>query len=605
MSTHLIGDEITAPTTLDPAESPDAAGWLRLSAAMTAHVPDIADREDLVVTIAPGAGHGAPACFLPPHAAIEVNGVHLGPSVDPATATPADVADRTRYGAAWGLLTHECAHAAHSKWTTDPDTAGTAAAEAAELLEESRIEAAQIARRPDDRHWLRTSARDLILADTKADDSDHAPDMSPSAAAHAAALLLARADAGILTAEEVAPVAAVVEQVLGADRLAELRRIWNAAHEVDDTDAGAMLDLARTWCKTLDVDPDGPSATTSPDTDAGTPDGTEGSNGDGRPGSGVGASMPSPLAEAITRSVAEVAIAVAREPAPVDPAAEAAAARAAEEAAAKKAARAARSVFGSGGHRHTYTGETEIAGTRLPTADEQAAARRMAAALTTAGIRERTAIKTGSVMPPGRLRMRGALAADAQRAAGALPTAQPFTRTVRKPTPAPPLRLGIACDVSGSMGPFAGPVASAAWILARAADLARIEATTATVIFGHYVRPITEPGTTPRHVTEFYANDGWENAPKAIDALDAALGLSRPGAARLLVIVSDGVYTRTARTDAQARIARLRKAGCAVLMLAPHSHDPLEGTAIHPLADPAATAHTIGRAATTALRSTR
>ena len=70
--------------------------------------------------------------------------------------------------------------------------------------------------------------------------------------------------------------------------------------------------------------------------------------------------------------------------------------------------------------------------------------------------------------------MRGALAADAQRAAGALPTAEPFTRTTRRAVPTPPLRLGIACDVSGSMVEFAGPVASAAWILAHAARHTRV-----------------------------------------------------------------------------------------------------------------------------------
>jgi hypothetical protein len=51
---------------------------------------------------------------------------------------------------------------------------------------------------------------------------------------------------------------------------------------------------------------------------------------------------------------------------------------------------------------------------------------------------------------------------------GALPTARPFTRIQRRRVPAPPLAVGIACDVSGSMGSYAGPVASTAWILARA-----------------------------------------------------------------------------------------------------------------------------------------
>jgi hypothetical protein len=47
-------------------------------------------------------------------------------------------------------------------------------------LEEPRIEATQIRRRPDDRHWLRASATTIILADTKADDPAHAPKMTAS-----------------------------------------------------------------------------------------------------------------------------------------------------------------------------------------------------------------------------------------------------------------------------------------------------------------------------------------------------------------------------------------------------------------------------------------
>ena len=149
--------------------------------------------------------------------------------------------------------------------------------------------------------------------------------------------------------------------------------------------------------------------------------------------------------------------------------------------------------------------------------------------------------------------MRGALAADAQRAAGAMPTAEPFTRTTRRPVPAPPLRLGIACDVSGSMHAFAGPVASAAWILAHAAAHTRVPATTAAVIFGA-LRPRHHPprATTPAEVTEFLATDNYEHADKAIDALDGALGLARPGAARLLVIVSDGQFRPDPRREAQA-----------------------------------------------------
>jgi hypothetical protein len=41
---------------------------------MTAQVAPVAGRDDLTVTVAPGAGRGAPACFVPASAEIEVNG---------------------------------------------------------------------------------------------------------------------------------------------------------------------------------------------------------------------------------------------------------------------------------------------------------------------------------------------------------------------------------------------------------------------------------------------------------------------------------------------------------------------------------------------------
>ncbi|MGH7749142.1 MAG: VWA domain-containing protein, partial [Candidatus Dormibacteria bacterium] len=236
---------------------------------------------------------------------------------------------------------------------------------------------------------------------------------------------------------------------------------------------------------------------------------------------------------------------------------------------------------------------------------ERTAARVLARALSTAGVRDRIATKTTSLTPPGRLRMRGALAADAQRAAGALPTAEPFTRTTRTTVPTPPLRLGIACDVSGSMRHLAPAVASTAWILAHAAHHTTVPADTATVIFGHHVRPITRPGSAPTEVTEFEARDNWEDIPTAIDALDGALGLSRPGAARLLVIISDGHFREDPRREGQQRLDRLRATGCGVLWLSTDTTDtPLDGVTVHLLTDPAATAHTIGHAVTVALRAT-
>ena len=141
--------------------------------------------------------------------------------------------------------------------------------------------------------------------------------------------------------------------------------------------------------------------------------------------------------------------------------------------------------------------------------------------------------------------MRGALAADAQRAAGAVPTAQPFTRTTRRSVPTPPLRIRIACDVSGSMVEFAGTVASAAWILAHAGRHTTVATTTATVIFGEHSR------------------DGREGAGRCVlddgQGLDGTLGVGgRDGTSCLGLdgdardVVGDGVVEFTSELFAFA-----------------------------------------------------
>ena len=236
--------------------------------------------------------------------------------------------------------------------------------------------------------------------------------------------------------------------------------------------------------------------------------------------------------------------------------------------------------------------------TREPTADEQAAARRLARALREASAGGRTQTTITSATPPGRLRMRHAMAADAQRAAGALPTAQPFTRTQRRRVPAPPLAVGIACDVSGSMSSFTRPVASTAWILARA-TASLPAARTATVTYGHTVRPVTYPGALPARVSEFTAAGKYEDFTTAISALDGALGLAAPGTSRILVIVSDGKYKGTQHADGQKLITRLAVSGCQVIWIAPSgTANTMTGTRVVVLADPAATSAAIARAVT-------
>jgi hypothetical protein len=527
----------------------------------------------------PGAGRGAPGCFIPDLASVELDGVHLGQH--PATCDPARPSDRDRYPALWGVLVHEAAHARHSAWKP-PAHADPAHAQAADLLEESRVEAAHLRWRPADRRWLRAAVSQLILADfTPAPGGPSTPpgtspraSMTPWDAARAAALLLARAETRILDREETAQLAITVINVLGAGRLSALADLWHQAHAATDDDPETMLDLGRLWCDVVGVDPDRPVPSPE-DESAGT----------------------SPLADAIAVTLDAVAAADAPPPPRLDQ--DKTKQRRDERDTRKRAGHTARRVFSPQPGKITRS--------RPPTPSEQTAARRLARLLRAAAYRERVTTTTTSATPPGRLRMRGALAADAQRAAGATPTAEPFTRTHRRHIPAPPLRIAIACDVSRSMKPLAAPVASAAWILARAASHIP-DAHSASVSFGQQVRPITYPGHTPARVAVFTASDyahEFVDALDALDALDAALDLTRPGAIRLLVIVSDGFFEDHQRQIGQQRITRLTGTGCAVLWLALGTTvAPMNGTHLVTLTDPADAATTIGKAATRALNQT-
>ena len=158
------------------------------------------------------------------------------------------------------------------------------------------------------------------------------------------------------------------------------------------------------------------------------------------------------------------------------------------------------------------------------------------------------------------------------------------SRSPAPPAATSPHRRCASASPATSPAPcanFAAPAASAAWILARAA--AFNDARTATVIYGAAVRPVTRPGHTPARVTEFTATDGTEKFCQAVDALDAALdaalGLSAPGAARLLVIIGDGEYTGDEPTGGQKCITRLAAADCAVLWITPGTNGPRPWTA--------------------------
>ncbi|MFL0025925.1 hypothetical protein ACJBCE_23680 [Streptomyces sp. NBUL23] len=567
-----------------PRSSPSA--WLRVGAELGDRLVALSGRNDLLVTCRPGTRSGAPAAYFPDLGEVEIDSRLFAP-LRPHEIHPRVVGDEERYPAAWGVFVHEAAHAAHSVWTP-PAGANPRMVEAALLLEESRVEGAHLVTRPTDRTYLRTSARSLVMPDI-----DHPTLQGIEHAAGVAALILGRRDAGILDAGETRAVADLCEKVLGANLLATLTHIWSAAHQCPDHDATTMLAHGQRWCDALDA---------------------------AAPALPVPENLTDLLSGAVVVVMDSTAATDAADLAAQDAAANAVAARSKAHAQdraqragqQRRAAATAKSVFNPRGTTVKPDGtpaprSTPVTGTRRPTAAEKSAAARLSRALRATAYRERTEERTTSPTPPGRLNMGRALARDAQHAAGSVPTAQPFTRTRRRNSPTPPLRVGIAVDVSASMSAACAPVASAAWIVARAAALTDPDSRTATVAYDRHLTALTRPThRAPEHVTLFDANGGHHNLGDAIDALDHGLELSRPGTGRLLVIVTDAQYGSDETAAAVTRVKQLTTAGCAVLQLtltAQSQHLP--GTTLLHLPRPSSAPAAIATAATDAIRRTR
>lgn len=575
--------ETTAPATAHEADA--EADWLAVSGALTDAIGDICSRDDLIVRAVARTRAGAPAMFTPATATVEVSRAVFGP-VDPESIRPYLPADRYRYPAAWGGLIHEAAHADHSTWTPG-DVAGSPsnAVAAAVLLEESRIEAAHVDQRPQDRLWLRAGTTSVVWPELSATGIT-----GRAIAAQAAGLVLARVDAGILTTDETQPMRDAVEQILGADVLTELQRIWRAAHAVGDHDREAMLELGQAWCRAIGQDPDQTA-------EHGTPCDT--SAGPGRlrkPSAGTGTAIPT---AAITAAAAAVGAAIENDVAAATAGPAQTAHREAEaHVRTAKGARAAKEAFGR---------DLSRTRTRPPTPAERGAAANLAKQLRAASFRDRATTLTSAELPPGRLRMRGAMVRDAQRAAGAIPTAKPFIAMQRRTVERPPLRVGIAVDTSGSMACAERPLASAAWIIATAVTAADPASASATIGFGNgRLQAFTKPGQAPAAVPVFKANGGDERFCEALDALNAALGLTTPGAARLLVVVSDGEYFTDERAEGAKRVKALTDAGCAVLWLTLTRRSfVIPGATEIVVNDPATAGAQIGHAAVKALAACR
>ena len=598
-----------------------------LTARLNAIITVLAGRGDVLLKMTWDVPPGTPPGWWDPVAAeVTVNGDAALGEVHPDDVNPVTRAGRLRHPVLIGVAAHEAAHSRVTSWRAGvPDGTPPIVIRVAALLEEPRAEGRQIQFRPGDRLYLRAAAAHLIsIAETG--PADATPHLTRWQAATAFTLLCGRAAAGVLDDGDVADVASAAAGVLGETAVRDLDGVLRGAVALEDGDTAALLDAARRWLRAAGLPETGDAPAPAAGSGCGTgtaagtgaadadPDATPGADpgaaadaGSGEPGDGdpVAATATAALSS-IAAEAAETAAAEAEADAEADragdPSAPAAAARAAETASRNEAAAAACAVFHSRVHGRGlgYRG-SPVTGSRPPTDAERRAANQLANALRHARYRARSVTRIASATPPGRLVGRDAMLADAQRKLGIPVTARPFRVKRRRQVDQPPLAVGVAADVSGSMKWATAPMTSAAWIIARGA--AQVDGRVAAVAFGNRVTPFVAPGAAPSDVPVLAARDGEESFTLAIQALDGALGLSTGGGARLLIIVSDGVLVIPGEYAAGQRvITRLARAGTAILWL---DHDGgahvMTGATRVPLPSPADAAAVIGRAAEAAL----
>lgn len=590
--------------------------WLTPASQINEVVNGWAERSDIVTFVGEGAGHGAPACFVPAIAEMEVDvSVAFGEEVDPRYLGDLRKRDvQYDHPVACGAILHEAFHARHStlellqginKSTKDRFTSKVAI-----WLEETRIEGKAVKAMPENRSFLRASALRLVIGDLKEDEDFTARGIQ--AFSQLVLLTLARVDAGVLESSDVSVIQDAFDKLFDEPTRETLRSVWlRGQKHINDRDGEGLVRLAEEWVKALEESGNDPKSEDElPDwlkellealmgEGAGEPgegepqdgEGSEGEDSEGKGSEGKSDEAKSSaehddggdrgesevhnkpgkngledmadrtetkaIAEGNATQVQEVRDATAK-------------AKAAAAAEAADHASEAGVVFGRGtGPGGGYT-SSRLQEERPPKPAERVAAVALAKELERARYRDRVVVKRKSVVPPGRLGARQALAAAEQKSRGVEVTATPWTRKQRFHTEDPELKVGMLVDISGSMGGAMEPMASAAWVMSEA--VRRIQGKVGIVYYGNSVFPVLKPGQHLNNVQVYSAPDGTEKFDQAFRALNGAMGLLDDSGARLLVVVSDLYYTGWEGSQTVYWMKRCREAGVAVIVI-PFGYD--------------------------------
>jgi hypothetical protein len=554
--------------------------WLGVGASVGKLVNQWSLRNDLVVGLVEETTIGAPACFNPASAEIEVC---ISKAFGNGT-TAKEVGELTqrknqlKHAVATGAIYHEALHARISRWSLEQASKDLTAREWRFLnsMEESRIEFWGCKFVPQNRTLLRACAIEIVIGDLES----HIENVSKvDAAANLALLTLARVDAGVLDERDIVDsVQKILTEVLSEEVINKLRAIWkDFQNHQDHANALPLYDLTREFLKVLDErkEETGEEEGQEPEGECGKPG--------GEPGTGTGKGQPTPeqikefkdfiekVKDAVQDIKEQIQIANQTE---LDDELDAEERKEEVEAREQKAnqqkenKKESKKVFdntSTDSHITTAGTKSRLVESRNPTGDEVASANRIANALRKAKYRERSQTRIGSVVPPGRLRSRAVVQGQAQKARGIFTPVEAWRTTKRKTTEDPTLNVGIMVDISGSMRPAMTPMAITAWVMSEAVH--RVQGKSAMVYYGQDVFAPLKPGQRLTKVNTFTATDSTEEFDRAFKALDGGLGITHADGAKLLVIVSDGHYRPDQKAKARKMLKEADRNGVAILWL--------------------------------------
>jgi hypothetical protein len=546
--------------------------WLRIGAAVGRLVNNWSFRSDLVAYVGDHTMSQAPAAFNPKSAEVEVDYTKCFPMVRPDQI--GDLEDRLvqlEFAKGTGAIYHEACHAKFSRWSLEKASKDLSKIEfeACSLLEESRIERWGVVTEPKNRIFLQACAIDIVLADIKGQLSNLDTAWSAS---RLAGLTLARVDAGVLDAEDVEPMAEVLNEILGEDLIAELRKVWiefqsHAEHDNPEK----LYELAKKWVELVKEKAD--ERGENPEGEAGEEqiiEVSEGSEGEGNSeGSEVNAKILKALKEIAENnditSQGEANDQMLDEEQKRDLEEDS---KNNEERKSNKSI--ARKIFdrtGAGSEEVVDTGKSNsrLIERRQPTADERASAVKLARQLEKARYRNRNVVEFNTPIPGGKLRSRAMVQQAALRSRGVSQQVDTWRHKKRKQTDKPDLKVAVMVDISGSMGAAMQPMATTAWVMSEA--VRRVEGKVGMVYYGEGVFATLKPGQHLRDVQVYTASDNTERFGQAFQAVDGEMNLVNGVGARLIVVVSDGYYQYDERANAKQMLTKAVANGVGVLWI--------------------------------------